>query len=260
MPAELIPWLVAAAVTAAGGVATLSGGRAARAGGRVAAGGGLGAALAGLGWRAWVTGVLPGYAPADALAMLAAGALGIALWSTFAAARPRGAAGGLTLLGVTALLVAAVAVAWRTPPPAVTWAGRAPLLGLQSLLAAVGLGGWPIVLATSLPWAVRALRRRETRGRLVDDPGRPAALVAFPWLTAALLAGALWQLAVRAAPWELAAAAAWQGAAWLLGASYLHITSNWRPVVAPVWLAPLLAGLATAAAVMAATQAATWLL
>lgn len=172
----------------------------------------------------------------------------------------RHAATGLALLGIAALLGAAVFVAWRTPAPSPTWGARAPLFGLRSLLAAAGLGGWLIVLAASAPWAVRVPRRRETHSRPADDPGRLPALITFPWLTAALLAGGAWQLAARAAPWHSAPAALWQIVAWLLGASYLHITSNWRPVRAPAWLATMLAGLAFVAAILAALQAASWLL
>lgn len=324
MPVELIPWLAAAVLAGAGAGAALSSSRRGHQGSQIAAALGLAGALIGLGWRAWAARAWPGHLPADALALLAAGALVIVLWSALQAMRrpvpptdgpvipsgpanqpdparapgdatslaqnaapdvQRDAAGehdspepgaapavcqpapvardtgtSLALFGVTALLAIATLLAWRTTPSNPTWAARAPLFGLRSLLAAPGLGGWLAVLAFSAPWAIRVLRRRQPHGRPADDPGRPAALLATGWLTAALLAGAAWQLLAHAAPWQIVPAALWHMVAWLLGVSYLHSTSNWRPVAAPAWLATLLAGLALAAAIAAALQAASWLL
>ncbi len=291
MPIELIPWLAAAALTGAGAIVALIGGRRGHIGSLIATASGLAGVLVGIGWRAWVASAWPGHLPADALALLAAGALVVLFWArirfngagdrgkglpqvlspeqpvTISAliARQRTPAGrdivtGLTLFGVTALLAAAMLWAWRTPASTPTWAARAPLFGLHSLLAAAGLGGWLVVLAASLPWAIRVLRRRQAHGRPADDPGRVAALISFTWLTAALLVGMAWQLAARVAPWYIAAAALWQIVAWLLGASYLHITSSWRPMRSPAWLATVLAGLTCAAAILAALQTTSWLL
>lgn len=307
MPVELLPWLAAAVIAGGGGILALIGGRVGRLASLIATALGLIGALAGLGWRGAAAGAWPGYLAADALVLLAAGALVILFplrahvnrgltehkrekgWIrgfsrsggqqqepaeasspeqpvviSEPAARKhtfmrRDTATSLALFGVTAMLVAAMLLAWRAPATSPTWGARAPLFGLRSLLTAVGLGGWLVVLAASAPWAVQVVRRRAAHGRPADDPGRLPALITFPWLTAALLAGAAWQLAARAAPWHSAPAALWQIVAWLLGASYLHITSNWQPMRAPAWLATVLSGLAFAAAICAALQAASWL-
>ena len=260
LPVDLLPWLVAAALTAVGGGLAFVSGRRSHIAALVAAGLGLAGALTGLVWRMVITSAWPGALPADALVLLAAGGL-VVLIARQRTPAERNLATGLTLLIAAALLVAAAWLAWQMPaPPTPIWAAGAPLFGLRSLLAALGLGGWLVVLAASLTWAIRGLRQREAHGRPADDPGRPAALTSFLWLTAALVAAALWQLVLRGAATHPAPAALWQAVTWLLGAGYLHVTSNWRPVRLPAWIATLLAGLALAAAVMAALRADSWLL
>lgn len=263
MPVELISWLVAAASAAAGGSVALVGGRHDRLARLVAAAVGVAGAATGLVLRAAGATIWnwPGQIPADALALLAGGAL-IGLIGLFSGRRgPASRDGGMALafIGAAVLLVAAAFMAWRAPEVASSWVTRSWQLGVRNLLAAIGLGGCLVSAAASLSWVVCVARGRTSHTRPADDPGRSAALASFPWLTAAVLAGATWQLVARGAPWQATSAWLWEGAAWLLGAGYLHVTSNRRPVRAPAWLATLLAGAALAAAVAAALWAASWL-
>ncbi len=242
-------------------------------------------ALIGLGWQAWESRSWPGNTAPEALALLAGGSLVVAAWLTLRAevggrATGRCIAFGPTLIGAGILLAAATWLALSaTPsatsvlPPSRTW-----LPGLRNLLASIGLGGWIVAWTASMAWILQIWRRSRAatvqrpaeappgEGELPDtiepeaalpaeDPGRRAALFSFPWLTAACLCGVAWNLIghatiVRAAPAEL-----WTLSAWLLGAAYLHVTSSWRPLRLPGWLAPVLAALVVAAGILAAVSA-----
>lgn len=244
-------------------------------------------ALIGLGWRAWESHSWPGNTAPEALALLAGGSLVVVAWLTLRAEAGgrftgRCIAFGPTLIGAGILLATA---AWlflnatlpATPvlPPSRTW-----LLGLRNLLASIGLGGWLVAWTASMAWILQIWRRSraatvqrptealpgeselpdtiEPEAALpAEDLGRRAALFSFPWLTAACLCGIAWNLIghaaiVRAAPAEL-----WTLSAWLLGAAYLHVTSSWRPLRLPGWLAPVLAALVVTAGILAAVSAAS---
>ncbi len=247
-------------------------------------------ALAGLGWQAWESRSWPGGTSSEALALLAGGGLVMAAWLALRADAEghwttHSVALGLTLLaaaillGAGALLSIPAAAAADTPalPPARTW-----LFGVRNLLAGIGLGGWIVAWTASLVWILQIWRRSQSAAQAqrpaeepqpqaelpepgepeaawpAEDWGRRAALFSFPWLTAACLSGAAWNLVahatiVRAAPAEL-----WTLSAWLCGAAYLHVTSGWRPLRLPGWLAPLLVALVVAAGVLAAGNAGSW--
>lgn len=242
-------------------------------------------ALIGLGWQAWESRSWPGNATPEALALLAGGSLVVVAWLTLRAeargrATGRCIAFGPTLIGAGILLAAAAWLSFNatpsaTPvlPPARTW-----LLGLRNMLASVGLGGWIVAWMASMAWILQIWRRSRAvavqrpaeappgENELPDtiepeaawpaeDLGRRAALFSFPWLTAACLTGMAWNLIgyaaiVRAVPGEL-----WTLSAWLFGAAYLHVTSSWRPLRLPGWLAPVLAALVVAAGILAAVSA-----
>jgi ABC-type transport system involved in cytochrome c biogenesis permease subunit len=89
------------------------------------------------------------------------------------------------------------------------------------------------------------------------DRGRAAALFSYPWLTAALLVTLLWNLTARATILVLQPGDLWPLVVWLLGATYLHATSSWRPRRVAAWLATALAVLALIAALLAALSAGT---
>jgi hypothetical protein len=223
----------------------------------VALGVGLIGVLVGVGWHAQ----RPVASVAEALAMLAGGALLVtaraALWwaePPTAATSERSLALAGALLGAAALAFAAAALTWRGAPPAagapvLTWFG-----GLRAVLASIGLGGWLPALTGSM-WGLWLAGRRGEFPTAATDRGRRAALFSFPWLTAALLVMALGNLAARAMIVGLQPGDLWPLVVWLLGATYLHATSSWRPRRVAAWLATALAALALAAAVMAAISA-----
>lgn len=204
----------------------------------------------------------------------------------------RGTALGASLIAAAAVLGAAAVSAQVWPAPPLELSARLWPLGLRNLLASVGLGGWLPALAASASWYVQNVtngfsgqpaqpakasssevdsnsfsggtnaeatsaseRAILAVVRPAEDPGRRAALFSFPWLTAACLAGGVWNLVAygtigRAVPADL-----WLLATWLLGGAYLHVTSSWQPLRLPGWLAPLMAAGVLVAAVLAASTA-----
>lgn len=242
-------------------------------------------ALTGLGWQAWESRSWPGNTAPEALVLLAGGSLVVVAWLTLrteaekrsadrcVALGPTLIAAGISLAVATGLSLNATPSATPMLPPARTW-----LSGLRNLLASIGLGGWIVVWTASMAWILEIWRRSraataqrpaeasageselpdtiEPEAALpAEDLGRRAALFSFPWLTATCLCGVAWNLIghatiVRATPAEL-----WTLSAWLLAAAYLHVTSSWRPLRLPGWLAAALAALVVAAGVLAAGNA-----
>ncbi len=262
MRADVLAWLAAAALLLAGGLLGLTVLRRQRPWPfAIFAAAGLVAILVGTGWRAWQADAWPGTSAADALALLAGGASVVAAWMVLRptpAAKAHGhpTAPALALVGAACLAAAAAFVAWRGPALPAPQPPQAWLVGLRGLLAGVGLGGWLPALAASALWSVRS---RRLGARAAADPGRPPALFSYPWLTAAVLAGIVWNLTAHVTVLRGAAAELWLLVAWLLGGVYLHATSNWRPVRLPAWVAAALAGITMAAAVLAALAAPTLL-
>ncbi len=181
-----------------------------------------------------------------------------ARWSWSALGLPRIAL-ALVAAGLLAeLMIVLLRAAYPFAPQARTW-----LFVAHLALAALSLGAFALAAAESLGFAIRGSRpselidpafpadRQAMRGRS-GDPGRLAALLAFPLLTAAVLLGSVWGLFAFAAPIRAAAAEMWLLAAWVLGAAYLHATSGWRPMRAPAWLPAVLITAALAAGVAAA--------
>jgi hypothetical protein len=259
MPADALAWLVAAIVLLIGallGVFT----RHNRLWLPLAAlGAGLVGVLIGLASRAG----RPAEASAEALALLAGGALVVTAWAAPRWSRPaessaneRSLALAGALLGAAALTLAAAALAWRAAPTAAVLSARTWLSGLRAVLTSIGLGGWLAVCAGSV-WGLWLASRHGEFPAAATDRGRPAALFSYPWLTAALLAAVVWNLAARATILALQPGDLWPLVAWLLGAIYLHATSTWRPRRVAAWLATVLAGLAFAAAVLTALSAGT---
>lgn len=246
------------------------------------------AVMAGLGWQAWSTRTWPGSTPPEALALMGGGSLVVAAWLASRAEvegrlTDRFVAPGPTLMVAGVLLVAsatwdlfnATSLNASPLPPSRTW-----LLGLRNLLASIGLGGWIVAWTASMAWILQIWRRSQAatvqrpagapsaEGELpqtiepeaawpAEDLGRRAALFSFPWLTAACLTGAAWNLVAHAAVVRAAPAELWTLSAWLFGAAYLHVTSSWRPLRLPGWLAPLLAALVVAAGILAAGNVAS---
>jgi hypothetical protein len=218
------------------------------------------AVVTGLAWRAFETGVWPGGTVADALAMLAGGALASVIWvgwrnRAYASWSGHGWAVGSVLILVAVGLGLAVALSWGIPAGA-SPDPRAWVFMARSLLAGVGLGGWVLAAASSIIWSVARRPAAAERPSGISaprvaagDPGRVAALVSYPWLTAAWLVAGAWNLMAHAAAWRAAPAELWLLAAWLLGAAYLHLTSTWRPLRLPAWLPAILAVLVVVAAV-----------
>lgn len=198
----------------------------------------------------------------------------------------------LILVAVTLAAAAMLAQAWPAMPmelPARAWP-----LGVRNLLASIGLGGWIPALAASVSWYIQAATNgvsgqptppanvlepeadassfsgrvsTEAAGpsgrampvvvRPAEDHGRGAALFSFPWLTAACLAGGAYNLVAYGTVSRAAPADSWLLTAWLLGGAYLHVTSSWRPLRLPGWLAPLLAVATLAAGLLGAGAAGT---
>ena len=216
--------------------------------------------LIGVGSHAW----RPAEPSAEALALLAGGALVVAAWAAPRWTRPsessaneRSLALAGVLLGAAALTLAAAALAWRADPRrlAAALTARTWLSGLRLVLASIGLGGWLAVCAGSV-WGLWLASRHGEFPTATTDRGRPAALFSYPWLSAALLAAVAWNLAARATILAFQPGDLWPLVAWLLGAIYLHATSTWRPRRVAAWLATALAVLALAAAVMRRHQCA----
>ena len=254
MPADVLAWLAAAIILLIGallGVFTCQD--------RLwlpltALAAGLLGVLIGVGSHAW----RPAEPSAEALALLAGGALVVTAWAaprwtrlSASSANERSLALAGALLGAAALTLAAAALAWRAAPTAAALSTRTWLSGLRAVLTGIGLGGWLTVCAGSM-WGLWLANRRGEFPAAATDRGRPAALFSYPWLTAALLAAVVWNLTARATILVFQPADLWPLVAWLLGAIYLHATSTWRPRRVAAWLATALAALALAAAVMSA--------
>ena len=195
--------------------------------------------------------------------MLAGGALIVAAWAAPRWAEPleeaasgRSIALGCVLLGAAVLVFAAAALAWRGAPTAAALSTPTWTSCLRAVLTGIGLGGWLPVCAGSV-WGLWLASRRGEFPAAATDRGRPAAIFSYPWLTVALLAGVAWNLAARATILALQPGDLWPLVAWLLGATYLHATSTWRPRRVAAWLATVLAGLAFVAAVLTALNAGT---
>ena len=257
MPLDAVTWLVSAVVLLIGALLGLLTRR-----DRLwlplgALGAGLIGILVGVSWHAWQSPT----PIAETLAMLAAGALVVTAWAAPRWAGPPEASGGErsvalagALLGAAVLAFAAAALTWRGTPPTVGLSARTWLFGLRSVLTSIGLGGW-LPAFTGSVWGVWLAGRRGAFPTAATDRGRSAALFSYPWLTAALLVMALWNLAARAMILALQPGDLWPLVAWLLGAIYLHATSSWRPRRVGARLATTLAALALAAAVMGAVNA-----
>jgi hypothetical protein len=257
MPVDAIAWLAAAVVLLIGALLSLLVGRDRLWLPLAALGAALLGILIGVAWHAW----RPAQPAAEALALLAGGALLVTAWAVprwtrhlEPTANERSLALAGALLGAAVLMAAAAAVAWRGAASAAALSARPWLSNLRAVLMSIGLGGWLPVLAGSI-WGLWLASHRGAFAAAATDRGRPAALFSYPWLTAALTAAVLWNLAARAIITALQPADLWPLVAWLLGAAYLHGTSTWRPRRVAAWLATATAALALAAAVMYALNA-----
>lgn len=217
--------------------------------------------------RAWL-----GAAAADALALLAIGGLAGEIWLLSSKGSPRyDAASGASYLSVALLGLLLAGAAWMADPVAssVPEAG-AWTFALRNVLAGLGTGVWIPALAATLIWTLRGDLATPAEGfdpalppglhgmkGRAGDPGRAVALAGYPLLTAAWLAGGVWNVLSYAAPWRAAPAELWLLAAWTFGAAYFHATSGWRPLRIPRWVALALAVAAAAAGIAAALTAAS---
>ena len=261
MGVDVQAWLIAAIALLVGGVLSLLTRRDRLWLPLTALAAGLIGIVAGLGWRGWAIDTWPGTYPAEALAMLAGGALIVAAWAAPRWAEPqeeasggRSVALGCVLLGAAMLVFAAAALAWRGAPTVAAVSASTWTSSLRAVLTGIGLGGWLPVCAGSV-WGLWLASRRGEFPAAATDRGRPAAIFSYPWLTVALLVGVAGNLAARATVLALQPGDLWPLVAWLLGAIYLHATSTWRPRRVAAWLATALAALALAAAVMSAVSA-----
>jgi hypothetical protein len=259
MPVDVLAWLAAAIVLLIGALLGVLIRRNRLWLPLAALGAGLVAVLVGLGSHVWQS----AEPSAEALALLAGGALVVTAWAALrwtgpseSSANERSLALAGALLGAAALTFAAAALAWRGAPTLAALSARTWLSSLRAALTSIGLGGWLPVCAGSV-WGLWLASRREEFPVAATDRGRPAALFSYPWLTAALLATVIWNLAARATILTLQPGDLWPLVAWLLGAIYLHATSTWRPRRVTAWLATVLAGLAFVAAVLTALSAGT---
>ena len=259
MPADALAWLGAAIVLLTGALLGAFTRRDRLWLPLAALGAGLVGVLIGLTSHAW----RPAEASAEALALLAGGALVVTAWAAPRWARPSGSSANdrsLALAGAlfaaAALTFAAAALAWRGAPTVAAWSTRSWLSSLRVVLTGIGLGGWLTVCAGSV-WGLWLTSRRGEFPAAATDRGRPAALFSYPWLTAALLAAVASNLTARATILVLQPADLWPLVAWLLGAIYLHATSTWRPRRVAAWLATVLACLAFVAALLTALNAGT---
>ena len=257
MPLDAMAWLASAVVLSIGGLLSLLTRRDRLWLPLTALGAGLVGVLVGVGWHAWQS----TESTAIALAMLAGGALVVAVWAAprwVRAPHPltseRSVALAGALLGAAGLVLAAAVLSWRGMPPTNGFSVRGWLYGPSAILAGIGLGGWVPVLSGSV-WGLWLAGRRGEFPTSATDRGRSAALFSYPWLTAALLVTVLWNLAAHALILSLQPGDLWPLVAWLLGAIYLHATSSWRPRRMAAGLATLLAALALAAAIMSAVSA-----
>ncbi len=133
MPLDALAWLASAVVLLIGGLLGLLTRRDRLWLPLTALGAGLIGVLVGVGWHAWQSA-----APtAEALAMLAGGALVVTAWAAPRWAGPPQASAGErsvalagALLGAAALVFAAAALAWRGTPPAAGLSARTWLYGL----------------------------------------------------------------------------------------------------------------------------------
>jgi hypothetical protein len=259
MPVDALAWLAAASALLIGAVLGVFTRRERLWLPMSALGLGLLGVLVGVGWRVWQ----PAGPRAEALALLAGGALIVMAvaaprWTgpMEESANERSLALAGALLGAAALTFAAAALAWRGAPALAAVPARHWLASLHVVLMSIGLGGWLPVLAGSA-WGWWLASRRGEFPTAGNDRGRLAALFSYPWLTVALLAGVAWNLAARATILALQPGDLWPLVAWLLGATYLHATSTWRPRRVAAWLATVLAGLAFVAAVLTALNTGT---
>ena len=123
MGVDVQAWLIAAVALLVGGVLSLLTRRDRLWLPLAALAAGLIGIVAGIGWRGWAIDTWPGIHPAEALAMLAGGALIVAAWAAPRWAEPleeasggRSVALGCVLLGAAMLVFAAAALAWRGAP------------------------------------------------------------------------------------------------------------------------------------------------
>jgi hypothetical protein len=256
MQGELTLWLVAGVSTGVGGGLYLwqewRGGRGQTGESpprwlRVLAYLGLAGLLAGLGWRFWQTGAWPGSSPSDALITTAAGALLLLAWQPRRDYTASALASGI----ISLLIFGAAARDGLSPPPFPSPEAWAWLFGLRSILTGIGLGGWPIAFADSF---LRRLREsRNLNGTVAPERISPNILrLSYPWLTAAWLAGGIWNLAAYAAPWRGVPAEVWLMINWIIGGIYLVEGSHFRAI----W--PALSGISGfLTALLAAWQAPT---
>lgn len=209
----------------------------------------------GLLWRSSATALWPGATLAERLALLAAGALAASAWQSRHALRHGGPKAGRGRAALLAAAAAAAGAAALADGPAAEAAGWTWLAGLAEVAAGIGAGGLLAAFALS---AARRAASLDTEGEppaglsaargAALDAGRGAALLCYPWLTAAALLTGAYNLAASAALWRGEPGELWLLAAWLLVGAYLHLTSSWRPLRAAGWLPTLLAALAFAAA------------
>jgi hypothetical protein len=259
MPLDAVAWLAAASVLLLGALLGLLTRRDRLWLPLVSLAAGLLGILVGVGWHVGRSGV----PIAEALALLAGGALVVAAWAAprwagapNASAHERSVALAGTLFGAAILVFVAAALSWRGTPRAVTLSARTWLEGVGVALASIGLGGW-LPVFTGSAWGLWLAGRRGEFPMAATDRGRAAALFSYPWLTAALLVTLLWNLTARATILVLQPGDLWPLVVWLLGATYLHATSSWRPRRVAAWLATALAVLALIAALLAALSAGT---
>jgi hypothetical protein len=262
MTPERVVWLLATLVALAGSLLTHWPRDLRRRDQWVQAATGLAGAVlvVGLLWRVITTATWPGATLTERLALLGMGALVTFSWWSVHAQRHGGPVtrrGAAALLAAAAVLgIAAALAAEGAAVEAGPWAGLTWLPGLGQVAAGVGLGGLLAAFALSaaaqrapIPPAEAELPPglSAVRGPALDA-GRGAALFCYPWLIAAVLLTAGWNLAAYATVWRGARGELWLLAAWLLAAAYLHLTSSWRPLRLPTWLPTLVAALAFAAA------------
>ncbi len=234
---------------------------------------GLAALVAGLAWRGWANRAWPGASPAEALLLVAAGALWLSgrvtrsVNASNAANAPAAAAGpesgtegvaeelpsvsgrlayAVGLLATGVLILGGAVLGWALTQPVAPQADSW-LFGLRSALASLGLGGWLFVCAANVTavWQGRVSPRVSQAGQA---SARGVLRAGYPWLTAALLAAGAWQMAAFAAPWRAVPADLWLVVAWLLGGAYLALEdARWaRSLGAWPPAALSLAGLASA--------------
>jgi hypothetical protein len=219
---------------------------------------GLAAVAAGAALRTSLAGVWPGGAPADGIAVLAAGCLAIVVWVVLGDARRSGAGDdglarhdavpeAIALFGTGLLIALATGAAWGSYWPGFSAPATSWLFGLRVAAAGLGLGAWLLALADAA-WSLRPA----AAGESAASPGPRAMRAGYPWLTAAWLIGAVWSLAAAAVLWRGLPPEAWLTVAWLLGGIYLLAGSGQARV--PRWALVILAACGMAAALLQAWQ------